>query len=548
MEALQSDDASSKKISKALLQTLPKVDLTIETMRSAFSLLFACQENSNEYFQLLADELRLGNENWRRTILIHALQTHYSIASDQAFVGNFEPMRKWIVENVLQAGQSPELVRIVASQFHNVQNNPNSNVESKQLLVDTLAAAPALGLEYWVGYGEEARNRHGKIFMQTLTPQFAAVVEAKAIAALESSATPKKFVVQAAMLLKYFNSKGFDRTGMPPLPDTSVLAKAVATQIQRMIDDPANLNEKIKLDDRFTNQWLQGVSSSLSNPNDEAMTLLVNARCSFASQTSSSRVSIGSGFPYAIFELFDLIRIFRLQEQLEEQLTAIIRVTKQQAFEFASQVESPFATPGLPGGPTVAVFINNMDLSFRLLGTQSRSEYPGEEQLLSYLIFDRCFKMLPQGGVRDALLKEMQSEYERYYSEMMVAKLDLDGDGKLSLEEASSESMQPKYLMIGSAIAAEIDLDKDAFLSIDELLARMKVRPPRPAPVQSNLLAEPAQLEWAMRQIAKYDKNRDGQLTVDEWSVMLSSPKGADANGDGVITVEEYADYRMSKK
>jgi len=195
MEALQSDDASSKKISKALLQTLPKVDLTIETMRSAFSLLFACQENSNEYFQLLADELRLGNENWRRTILIHALLTHYSIASDQAFVGNFEPMRKWIVENVLQAGQSPELVRIVASQFHNVQNNPNSNVESKQLLVDTLAAAPALGLDYWVGYGEESRQRHGKIFMQTLTPQFAAVVESKAIAALESSATPKKLVI-----------------------------------------------------------------------------------------------------------------------------------------------------------------------------------------------------------------------------------------------------------------------------------------------------------------------------------------------------------------
>jgi len=350
------------------------------------------------------------------------------------------------------------------------------------------------------------------------------------------------------MILKDLNRREFDRAGMPPLPDSSVLAKAVATQIQRMIDDPANLNEKIKLDDRFTNQWLQGVSSSLSNPNDEAMTLLVNARCSFASQTSSSRVSIGSGFPYAIFELFDLIRIFRLQEQLEEQLTAIIRVTKQQAFEFASQVESPFTTPGLPGGPTVAVFINSMDLSFRLLGTQSRSEHPGEEQLLSYLIFDRCFKMLPQGGVRDALLKEMQSEYERYYLEMMVAKLDLDGDGKLSLEEASSESMQPKYLMIGSAIAAEIDLDKDAFLSIDELLARMKVRPPRPAPVQSNLLAEPAQLEWAMRQIAKYDKNRDGQLTVDEWSMMLSSPKGADANGDGVITVEEYADHRMSKK
>lgn len=56
------------------------------------------------------------------------------------------------------------------------------------------------------------------------------------------------------------------------------------------------------------------------------------------------------------------------------------------------------------------------------------------------------------------------------------------------------------------------------------------------------------QMEWAQRQIAKYDKNRDNQLTASEWEKMLIKPVGADANGDGVLTVEEYAAFRAKKR
>ncbi|MGN6135215.1 MAG: hypothetical protein ACTHOU_11995, partial [Aureliella sp.] len=53
--------------------------------------------------------------------------------------------------------------------------------------------------------------------------------------------------------------------------------------------------------------------------------------------------------------------------------------------------------------------------------------------------------------------------------------------------------------------------------------------------------------EWAKRQIDKYDKNRDGQLTVDEWTAMLVPPTGADANKDGIVTLEEYVQFRAGK-
>ncbi len=55
------------------------------------------------------------------------------------------------------------------------------------------------------------------------------------------------------------------------------------------------------------------------------------------------------------------------------------------------------------------------------------------------------------------------------------------------------------------------------------------------------------EMEWAQRQIAKYDLNRDSQLTANEWEKMIIKPTGADGNGDGVITVEEYAAFRAKK-
>jgi hypothetical protein len=54
-------------------------------------------------------------------------------------------------------------------------------------------------------------------------------------------------------------------------------------------------------------------------------------------------------------------------------------------------------------------------------------------------------------------------------------------------------------------------------------------------------------LEWAKRQIGKYDKNADGTLSKDEWEKMIVKPDGADKDRDGRLTPEEYAAYRASK-
>jgi Ca2+-binding EF-hand superfamily protein len=55
---------------------------------------------------------------------------------------------------------------------------------------------------------------------------------------------------------------------------------------------------------------------------------------------------------------------------------------------------------------------------------------------------------------------------------------------------------------------------------------------------------EAKNLAWVKRTFERADKNQDGRLTVDEWSEMTLRPEGADTDGDGAISLEEYAAFR----
>lgn len=143
------------------------------------------------------------------------------------------------------------------------------------------------------------------------------------------------------------------------------------------------------------------------------------------------------------------------------------------------------------------------------------------------------------------------------------ARSDADGDGQVLLSEYSSS-------LTAETVAEfqKFDLNDDFIITASECLAAVKngassassssstasttSSPSSSAavvPSSGGATPENAQLEWAKKQIAKYDKNKDEKLTVDEWSGMLvKPPEGADANGDGAITADEYATARNTKK
>lgn len=133
------------------------------------------------------------------------------------------------------------------------------------------------------------------------------------------------------------------------------------------------------------------------------------------------------------------------------------------------------------------------------------------------------------------------------------ARSDANGDGQVMMSEFSS-SWNAETL----AEFAKWDLNSDGIIIPRECIAALesgaRVGGSSTSSSGSSSSSSDAsgiggtQIEWAKRQISKYDQNNDGVLTVKEWDKMLVKPVGADANGDGTLTAEEYAAFRAAKK
>ena len=58
---------------------------------------------------------------------------------------------------------------------------------------------------------------------------------------------------------------------------------------------------------------------------------------------------------------------------------------------------------------------------------------------------------------------------------------------------------------------------------------------------------DPRYMTYAKGLVDKYDTNRDGALSKEEWSSMSKDPSAADIDGNGKITSEEYARWLMKR-
>jgi Ca2+-binding EF-hand superfamily protein len=71
------------------------------------------------------------------------------------------------------------------------------------------------------------------------------------------------------------------------------------------------------------------------------------------------------------------------------------------------------------------------------------------------------------------------------------------------------------------------------------------------APIDRSDLPADADEKWVKfvaSRIAKSDKDKNGRLTIDEWSPSDGDFKSIDANADGSVSLGEYYDFRKNKK
>lgn len=114
----------------------------------------------------------------------------------------------------------------------------------------------------------------------------------------------------------------------------------------------------------------------------------------------------------------------------------------------------------------------------------------------------------------------------------------------------ASEEILP--IVVAAAESSDADVAEAAMRTAPDMITLLR-RKQRQLQSEASALAEGVSeidskmVSYAKRIISRYDKNDDSVLTPNEYGSMLISPVTADTDGNGKITVREYAVY-MEKR
>ncbi len=142
------------------------------------------------------------------------------------------------------------------------------------------------------------------------------------------------------------------------------------------------------------------------------------------------------------------------------------------------------------------------------------------------------------------------SEYASDWSDELVeefGKFDTNGDGVITPQEC--------LLAVRNGVSASGGMSSGSSSRSTYPVAGASSSPVSPgaaSPAVSeeavkNVDVNSKNYEFANRMLTRYDLNKDGALTVDEWDKMIIKPTPADANSDGRITIPEYAAWLESR-
>ncbi len=147
------------------------------------------------------------------------------------------------------------------------------------------------------------------------------------------------------------------------------------------------------------------------------------------------------------------------------------------------------------------------------------------------------------------------SEYTSDWSDAIVAEFynwDSNRDGVITAQEVQAGVNQGYTASDARAGVSPQDEGRREMVSVGSTTSASATTSNAP-PAEIEKLQIPTEppsektISLANKIISKYDKNGDLALSATEWGTMMISPAGADFNGDGRITVLEYAQFLTAK-
>lgn len=480
----------------------------------AFSVLR--KAGATQYFEYVRSELQsTKDDQWKMVVLRHAIP-------EGATAQELEPVKAWLNAQLSQGAASPYFEDSVSCLLRRILS-PASTDEDRRVWISMLEGCPHLSSLFWLEL--PFHDYHG---FESRMPKGSAgrLARVFAVGSIPESEVCWRTLIDHAIrvLVKSTNAPDeLSKSGYAIVCSTAILmwspVKPSADQVQKL--------------EAISKSWYAKMVES-----EVLREIQVEVPFEVARRFQPN---LGSG-TYWLPLQFALVSSLAKYSEPPESLIKTLLPGAARAI-YAIQKLDPWASRRV----NIVSFLTSGFGAIQLVdkasefGTSSQVKLDAE----TADTFDLC-SLSVLNVDKQQLANRLLEPLKRIYASTQLALLDKDKDGKVNLEESHDGLLKiVAYSTEGKSteddakrVAEQVDTNKDKAISVDEYVAY------RDAWESKSNGATAADIEWAKKQISKYDKDNDGKLSNDEQSKMLATPKGADINNDGYIDALEYAAYR----